>query len=454
VLTDDLSTNLVAYMPHVLAMAKAGVSFSNYTVTDSLCCPSRASIFSGKFPHDTHVFDNTAADGGFKTFFERGEEKSTFATALKSAGYRTAMMGKYLNGYQPDKTYAGSTTYVPPGWTEWDVAGDAYQEFRYDLNENHEVVHYGDAPSDYLTDVVSQKGTDFIKASAGARKPFMLEVSTFSPHKPYVPAPQDAAKFPGLKAPRSPNFNRKPTNAPSWFNKLPPTLGPGSQALIDKQFRLRVQDMQSVDRMIGSLQATLAQVGAAQNTVFVFSSDNGFHLGEYGLISGKKTAFDTDVKVPLVVTGPGVPARRVVSDPVENIDLAPTFESLGGVRPPSDIDGRDFSDLLQGRHVSDWRTAALIEHHGTHNDSNDPDASPPEAGNPPSYNALRTANFTYVEYIDGEKEYYDLVKDPYQTDNIAAQLSAAKVDALHAAVVKLTNCHGASSCWAAAHVRV
>lgn len=123
VLTDDLSTNLVPYMPHVQALQRAGMSFANYTVTDSLCCPSRSSIFSGRFPHNTGVFTNSGADGGFNVFHNRGEEATTFATALRNAGYRTAMMGKYLNGYQPGDTLGGAAPYVPPGWTEWDVAG-------------------------------------------------------------------------------------------------------------------------------------------------------------------------------------------------------------------------------------------------------------------------------------------------------------------------------------------
>lgn len=140
VLTDDLSTNLLQYMPHVLALQHAGTSFSNYTVTDSLCCPSRSSIFTGNFPHDTHVFTNTGTDGGFNVFHSRGEENSTFATSLQKVGYRTAMMGKYLNGYEPGATLGGSQPYVPPGWNEWDVAGKGYPEFGYDLNQNHQVV--------------------------------------------------------------------------------------------------------------------------------------------------------------------------------------------------------------------------------------------------------------------------------------------------------------------------
>ena len=454
VLTDDLSVNLVPYMPHVLQMEKDGTSFSNYTVTDSLCCPSRASIFSGNFPHDTHVFDNTAADGGFQTFNGRGEEDQTFATALQSAGYLTAMMGKYLNGYNPNQKLGTGSPYVPPGWSEWDVAGNGYPEFNYNLNQDHKIHKYGSDPSDYLTDVISQKGQDFITSAAAAKKPFMLELATFSPHLPYVPAPEDANKFPGLQAPRVENFNRKPLNAPSWFDQTHKTLTAADQAIIDKQFRLRVQDVQSVDRMIANLQTTLQKAGVAGNTVLVFSSDNGFHLGEYGLLSGKKTAFETDVRVPLVATGPGIPAGKVVAEPVENIDLAPTFETMGGARASSTIDGHDFSALLYGHNVSDWRTAALIEHHGGAEDPNDPDASPPASGDPPTYNAIRTVDFTYVEYIDGEKEYYDRVHDPYELDNIAGQLSASKLAALHSAVEKLVNCHGTASCWAAGHVDI
>src|SRR4051812_14572973 len=154
VLTDDLAWNLVQYMPHVAAMRKAGVTFSRYFVTDSLCCPSRASLLSGRFPHSTGVFTNSGPDGGFHVFHERGEEHDTVATDLQGAGYRTALMGKYLNGYSvaggPDQP-----PFTPPGWNEWDVAGDAagnaYSEFNYDLNENGHVVHYGHDPEDYLT---------------------------------------------------------------------------------------------------------------------------------------------------------------------------------------------------------------------------------------------------------------------------------------------------------------
>ena len=215
VLTDDLSWNLVRYMPHVRQMRRQGVTFSRYFVTDSLCCPSRASIFTGRFPHNTRIFTNLAPDGGFRVFRNRGEERSTFATALKARGYRTAMMGKYLNGYRPANP-------VPPGWTEWDVAGNGYREFNYRLSQNGRRVDYGNRPGDYLTDVIARKGSEFIESAASAHKPFILELATFAPHAPYTPAPRDAGDFPGLKAPRGPAFNADNRHPPKWLrNKAP-----------------------------------------------------------------------------------------------------------------------------------------------------------------------------------------------------------------------------------------
>ncbi len=450
VLTDDLSMNLVQYMPHVLALEHAGTSFSNYTVTDSLCCPSRSSIFSGKFPHDTGVFTNTGADGGFNVFHSRGEESATFATALQKVGYRTAMMGKYLNGYQPADALGGAQPYVPPGWNEWDVAGNGYPEFNYDLNQDHKVVHHGKTPGDYLTDVVSGKGSSFVAASAAAHSPFLLEIATFAPHTPSTPAPQDANAFPGLKAPRGPAFNTLPTSAPAWLASRSSLTGKET-AKINKAFRKRVQSVQAVDRMIGSLEATLAKAGVAGSTDIVFSSDNGYHMGEYRLTPGKMTAFDTDVNVPLVAAGPGIPAGKVVGNPVQNIDLAPTFETLGGAATPGTVDGHSLVPLLGGQSDVGWRTASLVEHHGPDTNRSDPDHPAKNSGNPPSYQALRTVGYTYVEYTGGAKEYYNRTVDPAELHNIAGGLPAATLTALHADLAAMTTCHGQDACWTAAH---
>ncbi|MEN3356992.1 MAG: N-acetylglucosamine-6-sulfatase [Mycobacteriales bacterium] len=451
VLTDDLSWNLLQYMPHVRELRRAGSTFTDYTVTDSLCCPSRSSILTGRFPHNTGVFTNSAPDGGFGVFHGRGEEAQTFATGLQAAGYRTAMMGKYLNGYQPAATQGGATPYVPPGWNEWDVAGNGYPEFDYTLNENHALVHYGHRPQDYLTDVIAGKGAAFIADSAAAGTPFLLELATFAPHAPYTPAPRDAADFPGLRAPRGPAFDRLPTDAPSWLAGRAP-LTPRETAAIDTGFRQRVRAVQAVDDMVGTLRATLRTAGVADDTYLVFSSDNGYHMGEYRLNPGKMTAFDTDIRVPLVVTGPGVPAGRTRTEPVENVDLAPTFLALGAAAVPAAVDGRSLVPLLHGAQAPGWRDAALVEHHGPDLDNADPDRPAPHSGNPTSYKAIRTTTGTYVEYSTGEREYYDRARDPNELHNVAAQLPASKLAQLHATLDALRHCSGTAACWSAAHV--
>jgi arylsulfatase A-like enzyme len=312
VLTDDLSLDLLRFMPHVLAMERNGLTFKNYFVADSLCCPSRASIFTGNYPHDTHVFSNSGPHGGFRVFYKRGEENHTFNLSLQRAGYLTGMMGKYLNGYlqtganKKDGAAANvPLSYVPPGWNAWDVAGWGYPEFNYELNGNGSIYQFGHQSSDYLTDVLAERGSQFIRAAAQRHQAFFLELATFAPHSPYVPAPRNANDFPGLRAPQPPSFDVLPTNAPHWLAVHPP-LTAHQGAIIDRVFRLRAQSVEAVDRLIGQIEQTLQATGMARNTYIVFSSDNGLHTGEYRLMPGKLTAFDTDIHVPLVIIGPGI----------------------------------------------------------------------------------------------------------------------------------------------------
>jgi N-acetylglucosamine-6-sulfatase len=440
VLTDDLSMNLLQYMPHVLQMQKDGVSFARYFVTDSLCCPSRTSIFTGRYPHDTGVFTNTGNDGGYLQFRNRGLARQTFAAALAATGYRTAMLGKYLNGYRPQNP-------PEPGWSSWAVAGNGYKEFNYNLNQNGQIVRHGNDPADYLTDVVAGVASSFIRQSADA--PFLIEVATFAPHRPFTPAPRDADAFPGLRVPRTPAYNIAPdANAPTWLKMLSP-LSASDMSYLDLVFRMRAQSVLAVDAMIGELQAAVAAIGQQDNTYFVFSSDNGFHLGDHRMTTGKMTAFDHDIQVPLIVTGPGVPAGRTVEEIAENVDLCPTFEELAGTPIPANVDGRSLVPLLHGQKLSSWRTAALVEHHGPVNNPTDPDRATVRTGNPPSYEAIRTATATYVEYVTGEKEYYDVNVDPYELRNAYSSLDAASKASLHTLLSALQNCHDAQSCAAA-----
>lgn len=441
ILTDDLAWNLVQFMPRVLAMQKKGVTFTNYFVTDSLCCPSRSSIFTGRYPHDTGVYRNTGKDGGYLVFHDRGLEAATFAAALSGAGYRTAMLGKYLNGYLPAKHPPA------PGWTSWAVAGNGYGEFNYNLNQDGRIVRYGDRPADYLTDVLSTLAVRFIK-QAGAT-PFLIEVATFAPHAPYTPAPRDAEALPGLRAPRTPAFDAAPDPAaPKWL-LAHPALSDKDVALIDADFRKRAQSVLAVDRMLGELQAAVAAIGQEGNTYFVFSSDNGYHMGEHRLMPGKMTAFDEDVRVPLIVTGPGVPGGVVVDEIVDNIDLCPTFAELGEATAAANIDGRSLVPLLHGEKVTQWRTVALVEHRGPHDDPSDPDAPAVRSGNPTTYEAIRALTSLYVEYADGEREYHDLVTDPHELRNTFPSLSVDQRASLHATIEAVKNCHDATSCQAA-----
>ncbi|MBO0880351.1 MAG: sulfatase [Mycobacterium sp.] len=444
VLTDDLSKNLVRYMPALQALQRRGTRFTNYTVTDSLCCPSRASIFTGQFPHNTDVVSNVAPSGGYTAFQAHQNQRHTFAVSLSRAGYRTGFFGKYLNGYNPVNHPRN-----PPGWSDWGaVDGHGYRAYGYNMSVNGKIVNHGFQPRDYLTSVLDRMSRRFIRSAAAGGTPFALEVATFSPHSPYVAAPADLDKFQTTRQPRSPAFNSHPANAPRWLAERP--LLTAKQIARGRQtFRKRVRCVQSLDRLLAHLQSTLRDVNQLANTIFVFSSDNGFHISDYGLTAGKQTAFDTDVNVPLVVAGPGIPAGSVSSVPVENIDLAPTFDQLAGARIPAAVDGHSAVPLLHGRSVP-WRTLAAVEHVAVGQKNGDPDRQPPSAGRLPSYRALRSAQFTYVEYARGQREYYARSNDRYELDNTYRSLSHRTITALHRELTALTGCRGYSQCWRAA----
>ena len=450
--TDDLSENLVRYMPHVRQMQKDGATFSNFFVTDSLCCPSRSTGLTGQYPHNTGVFTNNGNDGGYGAFMKKGNEKKCFAPALQDAGYRTGFMGKYLNGYQPADENGTSKPYVPKGWDEWDVAGNGYPEFDYDLNENGHVKHYGHEPEDYLTDVLSKKAASFVDSSSGAKKPFMLQINPFAPHSPSTPAPRDKDAYPSVKAPRTTAYDRAATPAPEWQKDLKP-LTAQEKRQIDRKFAKRVRSVQAVDKMIGDLQEQLKKKGLADETYFVFGSDNGFHMGEHRLRPGKQTAYDTDINVPLTVTGPAVPSGEKIPEAAENTDLDPTFLDMAGVKPPSSVDGSSLLDLMRGGREEDWRESVLVEHHNAKSKKGDPDAAPSKNhGDPPSYEALRTADSLYVEYAGGDREFCSMTSDPERLRNRISSLPDERRDELHDTLGDLKSCQGAESCRKASRV--
>jgi N-acetylglucosamine-6-sulfatase len=471
ILTDDLSWNLVTpqFAPHIVGLERRGVTLNHYFVADSLCCPSRSTIFTGLFPHDTKVVTNLPPDGGFQKFQSRHLDRRTFAVALRRRGYRTSMLGKYLNGYG-DPTMTSATAPVPPGWTDWHVSNSTgYLEFNYAMNDNGTVHQYGGptggcgatgTPDNYGADVLGSDAGSFIDSAKG--RPFVMEVATFAPHAPYVPAPRNSCDFPGLTEPRDPSFNTPNTNAPAWLARRGP-LGPKQIAGIDNAFRMRAQAVEAVDKLVADVEAELAAKHVLRNTYIVFSSDNGYHLGQHQLTRGKQTAFDTDIRVPLIVVGPGVPKGKRVSQVAQNVDLYPTFVQLAGARAHAPIDGHSLVPLLHpGKTRPPWRTVALVEHHHITGKPGDPDFEDRHGGNPTTYEAIRISSrrlphfrgpveAVYVEYKDAahELEYYDIRRDPFERHNIAHRLSAAQRDELHRILVHLEHCHSAAACWRA-----
>ncbi|MDO8214110.1 sulfatase [Conexibacter sp. CPCC 206217] len=444
VLTDDLSWDLVDYMPNVQQLRREGVTFSNYVVTDSLCCPSRASILTGKYPHNTGIFKNTGEDGGFLAFRANGQEQATFATALQGAGYRTALMGKYMNQYSPGRVRDGDGgPYVPPGWTDWQGIGNGYGGYGYRMARGSRVVHRGYRARDYVTNVLRRDAVGFVASAVGAGQPFLLELSSFAPHTPATPAPRDRGRFADVRAPRTPAFDEADlSDKPAWLSGHG-RLTPDQELRIDALFRKRVRSVQAVDRALGRIRVELERLGVARNTYVVFSSDNGFHMGQHRLTPGKLTAYDPDIRVPLVVAGPGVPVGTTVDDVTENVDLCPTFSELGGVPSPASVDGRSLVPFLQGQPApADWRQAALIEHRGAVTSPEDPDFPERGSGNPPTYEALRTKDKLYVEYADGERELYDRSVDPDELDNLADELPDAELEQWTADLDALRACSG------------
>ena len=444
-------------------MEHEGETFTNYYVADSLCCPSRATIFTGLFPHDTKVTTNEPPYGGYTKFVSGGLSKKSFAVALQQAGYKTSLLGKYLNGYgdkgsglfvpsgRADKMTKANAP-IPPGWSDWHVSNNTgYEEFNYYLNDNGVFDFYPYGLGTYGVDVLNHFAQKFIQKNT--RSPFFVEAATFAPHSPYTPAPRNAKDFPGMTEPRDPSFGAQNINPPSWLGQRSPLTAAQVQGHRRRAIAKRAQATESVDKLLADTEATLVRKGIAKNTYIVFSSDNGYHLGQHRILEGKETAFDSDIKVPLIVVGPGVPRGKVVPQVTQNVDLAPTFEQLAGVRPSGSIEGHSLVPLLHpSKATPRWRTVALLEHHGD-TQPGDPDFDG-AGSNPPNYVGIRIqakhlpgftgpVNGTWVEYDDAqhEVEYYNDAKDPYQLDNIAGALTKAQRTSLHKILEGLHNCH-------------
>jgi arylsulfatase A-like enzyme len=444
VLADDLDWTLLRFMPEARRLRHDGMTLERFYVADSLCCTSRATLLSGRFPHNTGVRTNVSPAGGYGAWTRHDGPGTSFAVGLSAAGYRTGMFGKYLNGYRADLP-------PDPGWTRWLAGSDAYHGFDYVFSDDGTPVHYGSAPADYATDVIARAGDRFIRDSVAAGKPFMVQLATFTPHTPTVPAPRHAQLLRRARLPVDGAFGRPIKDPPRWLGARA-ALSRRDLDVLRARFRQRARSVLAIDEMLGRVRATLAELGVAGRTYVVFTSDNGYHLGHFRLMQGKRTAYEPDIRVPVVVAGPGVPAGSSSHVLASNVDLAPTFLRWAGVAPRG-RDGRSLAPVLRGREPRRWRRAVLVEHREEPGEARarrqrgaaggDPDAQGRRMGSPGSYDGVRTAEYLYLEHRDGSRELYDLRSDPYELVNRAGAMTPRARLRWHRRLVRLLACSDA-----------
>jgi N-acetylglucosamine-6-sulfatase len=411
ILTDDLDKRLLTShlsdYPNIRKLAANGVTFENAFVTNALCCPSRSTILTGLYSHNHGVMTNTAPGGGASAF--RSLEPTALPVWLDKAGYATGYVGKYLNGYDG--------IYDPPGWDEWrgiDTGTGA------------------DLETGQRTDVFSKQANSFVKSRSGkSATPFFLQVAPIAPHGPAIPYPRHSGRFAGEKAPRPPSFNEADvSDKPRYVRKVKPLTRDRIDSL-DKLHRNRLRSMKAVDEMVGRLVATLRKTGELDNTYVVFTSDNGIHLGHHRLTEGKRLAYDEDIRVPLIVRGPGVPAGVTRGRMVLNNDLAPTFAEWTDATPLRPVDGRSLVPVLRPTPPSGWRTAFLAE------------AAAHKRIGRPAYRAIRTEKYLYVSYANGGKELYNLKRDPFELKNDYQGARNSLKKRLQRRLSSLADCAGA-----------
>jgi arylsulfatase A-like enzyme len=433
IMTDDQDAASLSVMPNVRRLlAEQGTTYTTSLVGYPLCCPSRATYLTGQYPHNHGVLDNKAPDGGYYRL--RGDE--TLPVWLSRAGYQTAHIGKYLNGYGTRDALE-----VPPGWGEWygSVDPTTYRMWGYTLNENGQLRTYGEAnvedPALYQTDVYAAKAIDYVHRKAPGDAPFFLSLAPLAAHTEGAaaatgdrnprPAPRHHGAFADAALPRPPSFNEPDvSDKPAHIQALP-RLGPAAIARITKDYRSRLESLLAVDEAVAAIIQALQATGELDNTMIVFTSDNGWMLGEHRIPRGKIHPYGESAGVPLILRGPGIAAGAKVAAPVANIDLAPTILAAAQAPAGITVDGRS---LLQPPPAD---RAVLVV------------SGPRSSGR--WYAAVRTARYLYVEHSTGEQELYDLATDPYQRWSRHAAPSYAEVrEALAVQLRQLRTCAGAT----------
>jgi arylsulfatase A-like enzyme len=277
------------------------------------------------------------------------------------------------------------------------------------------VTQYGDEPEDYSTDVMSKKAMDFIRQSDG---PFFLLLSFYAPHQPYISADRHKDLFKTdaeLARYRPENFLEKDvSDKPAWVQEIDPQNPGQDPAYIDKVYQRILRTLMAVDDSVGQVVAALDNEGIRDNTLIIYMSDNGMALGDNSIF-GKACPYDTCIHVPFIISYPDkITASRVDPNLILNIDIAPTLVDLAGIPNISNFDGQSFLKLLSDP-ASAWRDGFLIEQY------QDAEEEGGMTALVPSYVGFRIKEWKYVEYETGERELYNLIDDPFELDNLAAQ---------------------------------
>jgi arylsulfatase A-like enzyme len=389
-------------------LAPNATVFTNSFATTPICAPSRASLFTGLYAHDHGVLHVDDPWGGFENF----NDASTLATWLDSAGYNTAMVGKYINGYDLG-TYANrdpNNTYVPPGWDYWRaMLGATY------TNPNISVDGVTQAfPKTYATDVLTDLAVQFIdqnKPSDG--QPFFLYYAPHNPHTPAIAAPRHTGAYDNLEPFRPPSFNEADiSDKPAWVANQLPLLTASDIAAVDQFREDQLESMLSVDEGLGRMMQALRETNQLNNTIIIYTSDNGQMWGEHRFVT-KGPAWEESIRVPLLVYDGRHPVSQVVDELALNIDLAPTIMAYAGLSPAQPVDGKSLLPLINNQTVT-WRDDFLVEKY---------------VGDGGRYFSLRTTRYSYTEWANGSRELYDLQKDPYELTSVHNDPAYATVKA-------------------------
>jgi N-acetylglucosamine-6-sulfatase len=468
VMTDDQRFDDMAALPKTRRLiGQAGVTFTRSFASYPVCCPARATFFTGQYAHNHNVLCLYPSCGGG---YGRLNQREYLPVWLERAGYATAHIGKFLNGYGSERPPD-----VPNGWTEWYglVDHSTYRMWGYDIFENGDRRTYGrvlrEVPRYYQTDVLSGKAVQFIRRRAGGDAPFFLSVAYLAPHhesgrtqrltgKLVRPAPRHRQRFAHTALPKPPSFNESDLADKPWFvGRWNRAISARREAAILKRMHERWASLPAVDDGVEAIIGALRRTGELDNTYVIFTSDHGFMQGEHRIPQGKMVPYDPSTQVPLLIRGPGIPRGRATKALVGDVDLTPTILDATPARAPRALDGRSVLPFARNVNLRSLRpllhtTAGQGARGRTNTREGKTRGTQPRV---PAWSAVRTTRWLYVEYKGGQRELYDLKRDHWQINSVVGDPRLrVRIRTLRRILSDLERCRGPScSDIAAASVR-